>query len=145
MKIPKEMVAKIERILDFIDPAPLTPEQVVTLEYAKADAIRDAIEEEAGEWVEWNRDECFYRIRVDGSELQSYYRTGPYQKENAGAFQDAYRKGREVALEQVQELVSGITDAQKFTRCVEGITRMPEWVWLGLVDLAKKVKERSDV
>lgn len=78
-------------------------------------ALDELIEEDAGEWVDCGSEEtgtgytyeC--RIRRDGSQPQELYESSnDWVDTEYGNFIGVYRKGREVALEQVQELVEAV-------------------------------------
>ena len=92
-------------------------------------ALDALIEAEAEEWVEIRN---LWRIKKDGT--QPEYCQDNEWRPYVGIpdWADGYRKGREVALEQVQELVEQIEN-------VEGVP--PSWrEWMTICETAEKVK-----
>jgi hypothetical protein len=86
-------------------------------------------EAEAGEWVEID---TYTRIRADGSQPQ-VNPNGEWLGAGANhCWVDAYRAGRSVALEQVQELVEAVLDYS--------LVVASERDWREIVELAEKVK-----
>jgi hypothetical protein len=89
-----------------------------------------------GEWVEWDVDNFHYQALTDGSVIQ--WKSGPSWTPANEFEQAAYRKGREVALEQVQELASTVLNSPTARIGAE----QPEFFeWLrSIYALAKAVK-----
>lgn len=107
---------------------------------AKA-ALDELIEEEAGEWVEIT---ACWRIRPDGSQPQYLAGSGmwqPFTEYGIGCWADAYRKGRELALEQVRELVEAVENAYLAGGCLSGVLPViTRGQWDRIRDAAKKVE-----
>lgn len=77
-------------------------------DWPAAKAALDAlIEEEGGEWVEWETTEGYhYRATTNGDIVQRNYREEEGRWERASApVEGAYRKGRSVALEECGETI----------------------------------------
>ena len=109
-------------------------------------ALDALIEAEAGEWVYVDK---WARIRADGSSAEERYGSSPDCLSwggYVGRWADAYRKGREVALEQVKELVEAVLASHS---CYEsgphggwmctGEPVLPSWL-TRVLEAAKKLK-----
>jgi len=76
-------------------------------------ALDALIENEAVEWVEIpapNGEDPYIRISRNGSRVQERSQEGRWNDYDAWWIKAAYRKGREVALEQVKELVEAVLE-----------------------------------
>ena len=135
------------------------PHDINPADWPAAKAALDAlIESGAGEWVEfdwrtkddqYHADNYLRRCRPDGSEPQTAcnYEVGgpkwmPDNSRDNPMWVAAYRKGRSVALEQVQELVGFIERAPIWVG-TERYAEWPtaKWAWDEIKRLAKAVKD----
>ena len=105
-----------------------------------AKAALDALIEEEQERAEWTVDKFPYRAKQDGSSMQ--WLAGGVWRDTNEFEQAAYRKGREVALEQVQELVRAVEEAHGMTTPLgfSYVATIKSGNWDRIRDLARAVK-----
>ena len=117
---------------EWIDPA--------DIDAAKA-ALDALVEAESEEWVAWTvGGTTQYRAR--GDEIQWWYHpTSSWRDEGNTSIGTAYRKGREVALEESAELRNAARELVEVVKDMPTFNQVDCWDWLKAVKAAAKALE----